>query len=79
MAEGMIEKVATALAEANQEDFEETRHLHLALARAAIKAMREPTEEMVNAGRNECVVNREQAIRIHSAMIDAALAEENQP
>ena len=48
----MIERVARAIAEANMEDFEETPHLHEALAIAAIEAMGEPIEDMIAAGVN---------------------------
>lgn len=40
----MIERVARAIAEANQEDYDAMPDLHTALARAAIAAMREPSD-----------------------------------
>ena len=46
----MIERVARAIAEANMEDFDETPFLHEAMAIAAIEAMGEPTDEMIEAG-----------------------------
>lgn len=45
----MIEKVARAIADANMEDFEEFRALHEEMARAAIEAMKEPSQNMIDA------------------------------
>ena len=44
-------------------------------AKAAIEAMREPSELMVTAGRKTCITTREQSGRVYSSMIDAALSE----
>lgn len=45
----MRERVARAIADANMEDFDELPELHLAMADAAIKAMREPTRSVAIA------------------------------
>jgi hypothetical protein len=68
----MIERVAKAIWEAN--------HGYdggLAQARAAIAAMREPTEEMITAGEHAYLptCNFE---AVYHAMIDAALAEKTE-
>ena len=69
----MVERVAQALQqEMGAAPLDETA-ASFALARAAIAAMREPTEEMLNAGheaRAKATVNG-----IWHAMIDAALEE----
>ena len=44
-------------------------------ARAAIAAMREPTDAMATAGQDECLTGQESATAIYRAMIDAALAD----
>lgn len=50
------------------------RHVMLQQARAAIRAMREPTEKMVEAG--EWPAEDDGALACWQAMIDAALGEE---
>lgn len=81
----MIEKVAIALAMSQNpgnwiSDFnEDHRKLWRIRAKAAIQAMREPSEEMIKAGDN---INESQCMgiwvaveQIFEAMIDAALKE----
>lgn len=48
---------------------------HVSQARAAIAAMREPSEAMVSAGQEEELSRTEDVKAIFSAMIDAALNE----
>lgn len=79
----MIERVAEAIYEA---DVGKGWHLHsefyLKAARAAIEALREPTEEMAVTGGSACKyvdddgengVNRANAYECYKAMIDEAL------
>ena len=71
----MIERVALALHEADQTAPTATvyeDHLKL-MARAAIAAMREPTEEMVEHTKSMTLV--EEHCLVWQAMIDAALNE----
>lgn len=82
MGSDMIERVARAIAEeaamwGDEATRPEVRH---ALARAAIAAMREPTEAMVEAGASDviqspCNTSYEIATDAYRVMIDAALAE----
>lgn len=69
----MVERVARAVAEFNEFSWEHCAQSHwIDLARAAIEAMREPTEEMIRVGvkyDHECA----EADGIYRAMIDAAL------
>lgn len=78
----MIEQVARALAFASldpetrvavdmDKHFPFVRDFYMAQARAAIQAMREPTEEMLD----RAPTWRDDAARYHRAMIDAALSE----
>lgn len=53
MENEMIKRVARAIADANMEDYDELKELHDALARAAIAAMREPTEAMIEVGNDQ--------------------------
>ncbi len=74
---GKVEEVARAIAWANNEDdfgrmSEEVRELYREQARAAIRAMLEPTEEMLKAGRAHEATDLASE---YCAMIDAALAE----
>ena len=69
--ESMIERVARAL-DPVAWDFGAGRVDALKQARAAIEAMREPTDGMVEAG------NRMGCIPTYSRMIDAALSEEGE-
>jgi hypothetical protein len=66
----MVERVAEALREAYREP--ETRP-YIEMARAAIAAMREPTEEMVLAGNEKASYDYGAARESWSAMIDEAL------
>jgi hypothetical protein len=78
-----IEEVARALANhihhggdygmTGEEAYEDRRDDYLAMARAAIEAMREPTEWMLCAGRPYAGVAASSASKTFSAMIDAAL------
>jgi len=85
MAEmSMVEKVAVALANhihqggdygmTGEEAYEDRRDDYLAMARAAIEAMREPTPEMDDVGRDHNFSRY--ATPAWQAMIDAALSEE---
>jgi hypothetical protein len=71
----MVERVARAIAAVNHEDdfdrSDEARRMFIEDARAAIAAMREPTEEMVKAQWSEPTCGAEG----WRAMIDAALNE----
>lgn len=97
----MVERVARALAAAEFYQFPETDKFieanwhqfapelaerYRIRARAAIAAMREPTEVMVEAGYqpsgfepSDVGVSHEDASDLYQAMIDAALAEETKP
>ena len=70
----MIERVAMALSiEDNGQSFAAERsHNYLPMARAAIEAMREPTDAMIAEGNayDECA-----PYDIYESMIDAALGE----
>lgn len=75
----MIERVAKALSIAdgnhpdacsNDEDEIPYWTLYVKMARAAIEAMREPTEEMANAGAKVAFMSAD----LWAAMIDAALS-----
>lgn len=92
----MIERVARALYENDykgrvwewtdaelDENFPHIRKDCRRAARAAIEAMREPTEEMLDAFWNQTGESREMRSRVHSrarryheAMIDAAIKEQ---
>ena len=85
----MIEKVAKEIYERQFEgvDFDSLgersieRHLQIEVARAALEAMMEPSNQMLeDAGAMETVYPRDDADRIHiewwQAMIKAALEEE---
>lgn len=62
----MIEKVAKAIALRDTTD-------EFAMARAAIEAMREPTEAMIEFGFNQTGDGRENVKAAWHSMIDAAL------
>lgn len=74
----MVERVARAIARAEplclpwDEISEIQKTLFRTAARAAIEAMREPTEAMVDA---TFVFANEPAAAVYNAMIDAALSE----
>lgn len=77
----MVKRVALALAKAERMDFNPDRlvNVYSPLARAAIKAMREPTETMVAHAAKQCTFDVEVGYgaripAIYSAMIDAALS-----
>lgn len=80
----MIERVARALAASDGAKFHVNPDVYLTLARAAIEAMREPTEHMLDYGAchedqdhdifDEGHISRE----VWQAMIDAALAEKEE-
>lgn len=70
MTESMIERVARVLAGKHWDEAPLYRDHYKTLARASIKAMREPTEEMNEAGSG--FIQSESA---WEAMIDAALKE----
>lgn len=86
MVESMVERVARAIAGADPEQqcqiddsemgeyfWEKYREHYLPLARAAIEAMREPTDAMVDAGEGTMCPH---AACIFTDMIDAALNEQ---
>ena len=80
MPETMVERVGRAIAEANGHDYELYPKLSEALARAALRALREPTEAMVRAnGTSQFEEGRrwldEDARITWQAMVDAALSE----
>lgn len=80
--ESMIERVAAAVADAAGSDFKTLpssngpgyglRNMYLNMARAAIKATREPTEAMKGA----TYMRDWEALEIWQAMVDAALKEQ---
>lgn len=83
----MVERVARAIADADMEDYEGREALYNAFARAAIEAMREPTNNMRGIGFDEAyehiepspygpVVHAKIGQKVWQAMIDAALREE---
>lgn len=70
MSEKIIERVAKVLAVANCTT--DWQHYE-GQAKAAIQAMREPTEEMDAAMRDECISQIDYTKAIYKAAIDAAL------
>jgi len=72
MTDSMIERVARALLVADRSAI--TPDYYQRMARAAIEAMREPTEAMLDAGVNFRERNA-RTEQIWQAMIDAALKE----
>jgi hypothetical protein len=72
MPDSMIERVARALLVADRSAI--TPDYYQRMARAAIEAMREPTEAMLDAGVNFRERNA-RTEQIWQAMIDAALKE----
>lgn len=81
MAESMIERVARAICEADMEAFDGMEELYLAQARAAIEAMREPTEAMTFAGMRAAekvggAISSTEVNSVLTAFIDAALNEQ---
>ena len=75
MTDTMIEQVARALLVADRSAI--TPDYYQRMARAAIEAMREPTEAMLDAGVNFRERNA-RTEQIWQAMIDAALSEVDQ-
>lgn len=73
MVESMVERVAKAIALANRAPDSDDWPVYVADARAAIEAMREPTDAMVDAGEGTMCPH---AGCIFSDMIDAALNEQ---
>ena len=76
----MIERVARAIALADDEDYMEDHCRFDKRAKAALAAMREPTEAMINGGVRAPNYLEDQSSKrgcgnIYRAMIDAALAE----
>jgi isocitrate lyase len=67
----MVERVARAIAAADQKDYMEDCERYDRHARAAIEAMRAPTEAMVDAGLGD--QERIHPHLVYRAMIDAAL------
>lgn len=70
MSNEMVERVAKAIYDNSGMTYSNQQY-YQGLAKAAIAAMREPTEEMVNAYNNQEPLSRE----AYRAMIDAALKE----
>lgn len=83
---GMVEKVAIAIFCARENDTQEMwdrsrgpwKDEYRQQARAAIEAMKEPTEEMVITGAYVLDQKPSEAKTTYTAMIDAALKEEAQ-
>ena len=72
----MIERVALAIKEKDRESLFTIHHARV-YAKAAIAAMREPTEKMIDAGSKEQRNILSKPIEgIWTAMIDAALGDE---
>jgi len=69
----MIEKIARAMAASDKMDCDEWGGLYQERARAALQAMLEPSEGMVEAG-NDWVIT-EDGRKVFTAMIRAALEE----
>ncbi len=85
VSDSMIERVAKAIEGANITSSDGSHSMKFStpweiadnyrrIARAAIEAMREPTEKMVDTG-NECCDYFKHARQTWGAMIDAALSE----
>ncbi len=76
MTESMIERVAKALCVQSgiiwEKQSDTQRGHNMSLARAAIEAMREPTERMIKSGNEHCD-NDGNLDAAYRAMIDAAL------
>jgi hypothetical protein len=49
MTHPMVERLARAIAEANEEDFEDAPNLYVAMATSALQPLLEPDEQMVEA------------------------------
>jgi hypothetical protein len=78
----MVERVAKAIAKcapAIDQRAPYAKIMMLEAAKAAIKAMREPTEAMIEAGQEGELGRAESVEMIYTAMIDAALAPPEQP
>lgn len=77
---GMVERVMLAMADADGQNLKNpaTTLVFRKLARAAISAMREPTEAMIDAAHSatQVVGNLANVVSIHQAVIDAALSED---
>ncbi len=71
MTESMIEKVARAIAKADARPYEDAPNLFRGKARAAIEAMREPTDAMVDAGQWQI-----DPVSLYQSFINAALNEQ---
>ena len=74
MSESMVERVGRAIANADMEDYMEFFQRYDAMARAAIEALREPTEAMVKSG-SAIHCQEYEAPIIWQDMIDAALGQ----
>jgi len=79
MAESLVERVARAMAQENDhhDEFEigDFRDAYMDMARAAIEAMREPTDAMVDSGVDHIGEGHYNGWA-YTAMIDAALNEQ---
>lgn len=77
----LVETVGRALADAEQEDYMEDCVRYDRQARAAIRAMRVPTDVQLNAARDWSIckngigVGNDQATGCYQAMIDAGVSE----
>ncbi len=85
MASTMIEKVRLAVqaAEVNGSKYDLTDHYAEAIARAAIAAMREPTDEMIEAAEEEAARRHGFGCQVYysdmnEAAIDAALEKDDE-
>lgn len=77
MSKGMIERVAMAIAESEFGRGCTVDNVHINQARAAIEAMRDPTDQMLGAFDRHCDDNGQCLVKTgYRAMIAAALNEE---
>lgn len=72
----MVERVASAIFETIHYDCDGAGFLSREAARAAIEAMREPTDAMINPGCDAAVNSGGNSILVWRAMIDAAINED---
>jgi hypothetical protein len=75
----MITRVAKAICNRADDEFEPNRDFWIPYARAAIEAMREPSEEQIELLTmfiRRCVWGRENVIKQYRELIDAALSQD---
>ena len=76
MTESMIERVARAIAKADARPYEDAPNLFCGKARAAVEAMREPTDAMVDAAWDAIGEGYDTMAAVISAAAQAALNEQ---